>query len=167
MCVRTDDEQWKVPKALTFRQWITTPGDHPPSLDDLDYHLSTLFPPVRARGYLELRMVDAQPDDGWRVPLAVICALLDDPLASDAALAATEELNATEINPWLTAAREGLSTPLMARVAGDCFAAASAALDRLAAPNDLRIAVADFQERYVERGRCPADELGVPLERSQ
>ena len=33
----------------------------PPTTDDLDYHVSTLFPPVRPRGYLEVRYLDAQP----------------------------------------------------------------------------------------------------------
>ena len=40
----------------------------PSTADDLDYHLSTLFPPVRPRGHLELRMIDAQQADGWIVP---------------------------------------------------------------------------------------------------
>ena len=42
-----------------------------PTAEDLDYHLSTLFPPVRPRGHMELRMIDAQPGDGWIVPAAV------------------------------------------------------------------------------------------------
>src|SRR5262249_14605313 len=146
------------PAGLTFRDWITAPGDRPPTLDDLDYHLSTLFPPVRARGYLELRMIDAQEGDGWQVPLAVACALLDDPVASAAALAATEELHATEADPWLAAARDGLSTPVLARAARDCFAAAEAALARWGVPGDVRAAVANFGERYVARARCPADD---------
>jgi gamma-glutamylcysteine synthetase len=40
---------------LTFRAWLPgVPGLRPPTLADLDYHLSTLFPPVRPRGWLEL-----------------------------------------------------------------------------------------------------------------
>ena len=62
------------------RRERTGPGDGcgAPTADDLDYHLSTLFPPVRPRGHLELRMIDAQPGDGWIVPLAVSSALLSD-----------------------------------------------------------------------------------------
>ncbi|MZE81796.1 ergothioneine biosynthesis glutamate--cysteine ligase EgtA, partial [Streptomyces sp. SID5475] len=33
------------------------------------------------------------------------------------------------------------------------------ALPRLGAPPAVRDAVADFTERYVSRGRCPADDL--------
>ena len=61
-------------------------------MDDLTYHLSTLFPPVRPRGHLELRMIDAQPGDGWIVPAAVAWALFEDPRAADDAMAATEPL---------------------------------------------------------------------------
>ncbi len=53
-------------------------GARPPVQADLDYHLTTLFPPVRPRGHLELRMIDAQSGpDGWLVPLAVATALFD------------------------------------------------------------------------------------------
>ena len=57
----------------------------PPTQEDLDYHVTTLFPPVRPRGHLELRMIDAQSGDaGWIVPLAVTAALFDDPEAHGA-----------------------------------------------------------------------------------
>ena len=48
---------------LTFAEWIEDGHELGwPTLDDLDYHLTTLFPPVRPRGWLELRMIDALPD---------------------------------------------------------------------------------------------------------
>ena len=49
--------------GLTFAAWIdgARPATAGPTTDDLDYHLSTLFPPVRPRGYLEVRYLDAQP----------------------------------------------------------------------------------------------------------
>ncbi|MFJ8782204.1 glutamate-cysteine ligase family protein [Streptomyces sp. NPDC102476] len=44
------------PCGLTFRAWLRgVPQLRPPTLADLDHHLSTLFPPVRPRGWLELR----------------------------------------------------------------------------------------------------------------
>jgi glutamate--cysteine ligase len=93
LCVRRDgDRPWTVPHGMTFRQWLQGAGDRRPTLADLDYHLSTLFPPVRPRGYLELRMIDAQRADGWIVPAAVCAALFDNRAAGDAALAATAPL---------------------------------------------------------------------------
>ena len=93
MCVRRPGQQdWSAPAGLTFRDWLRGAGERRPTSSDLSYHLSTLFPPVRPRGHLEVRGIDAQPGDGWIVPLAVTTALLDDPLAAEQAMAAAEAL---------------------------------------------------------------------------
>jgi glutamate--cysteine ligase len=96
MCVRSPGADWSAPPGLTLRDWIRrgpgSDGLRPPDADDLDYHLSTLFPPVRPRGHFEIRMIDAQRGDGWIVPLAVATALLSDEQASTEALAAVERL---------------------------------------------------------------------------
>ena len=47
---------WVPDPGMTFREWLT---DGRPTLTDLAYHLTTLFPPVRPQGWLELRMIDA------------------------------------------------------------------------------------------------------------
>ena len=161
LCVRRAPGQpWTAEPGLTFRRWIHGAGDRRPTRDDLDYHLTTLFPPVRPRGYLELRMVDAQRDDGWVVPLAVVTALLDDVAAGDAALAAVARLGA---GAWSRAARHGLADRGLAAAARACFAAALDALPRLGVSAPVRAAVAAFAERYVHRGRCPADDLLVDV----
>src|SRR5580704_7255686 len=94
MCVREPaSTDWTAPPGLTFRDWVRDGGSgtlRAPTPEDLEYHLSTLFPPVRPRGHMELRMIDAQPGDGWIVPAAVATALADDERAADAALAAAE-----------------------------------------------------------------------------
>jgi glutamate--cysteine ligase len=100
MCVRDlDSADWSVPRGVTLRDWVRPAATdragwrlRRPTVDDLEYHLSTLFPPVRPRGHFELRMIDAQPGDGWIVPLAVCWALLSDAQAADGARAAVEPL---------------------------------------------------------------------------
>ncbi len=141
-------------------------GDGPlrrPTAGDLDYHLSTLFPPVRPRGHFELRMIDAQPGDGWIVPLAVSTALLSDAKAGDAALAAVEPLwdgrPPGDEGPWLRAARLGPADPAVSRASRACFAAAREALDRMTAPAAITGAVDSFIDQYVTKDRCPADDL--------
>ncbi|MFI6401985.1 ergothioneine biosynthesis glutamate--cysteine ligase EgtA [Streptomyces sp. NPDC050548] len=165
MCVRREDGPWEVPEGLTFREW--TRSSTPPTRDDLDYHLTTLFPPVRPRGHLELRMIDAQPgDDGWIVPLAVTTALFDDPEAAETAYRAVKPLAERSRglpaphNPlWIDAARYGLSDPELHEVALVCFATALEALPRLGASAQVTDAVRAYFDRYVIRGRCPADDL--------
>jgi glutamate--cysteine ligase len=170
MCIRRDGPSgWTAPPGLTFRAWLRGAGERRPTADDLTYHLSTLFPPVRPRGHLELRMIDAQPRDGWIVPTAVATALLDDPKAADAAMAAAEPLwhrpgpgstrhRQSDADPWLRAARHGPADPALDRASRACFEAADEALGRASAPARVRRAVAGFAERYVLNGRCPADD---------
>ncbi len=54
----------------------TRPSTGGPTLADLDYHLTTLFPPVRPRGYVEIRCLDALPDRWWPA-VAALTATLD------------------------------------------------------------------------------------------
>lgn len=142
----------------TFREWSRSGPGHRPTVTDLTRHLQSLRPPVAARRHLELDVADRQPGDGWRVPLAVIAALLDDPDAAAEAQAATQGLAATP-RLWERAARSALTDPALAAAARDCFLAAYAALARQGVSRDLRNAVATFMERYVLRGRCPADDV--------
>ena len=142
----------------TFRQWSRSGPGQRPTVADLTRHLRTLRPPVAARRRLEVDVADRQPGNGWRVPLAVITVLLDDPNAAAEARAATDNLAATP-RLWERAARDALTDPGLAAAARDCFLAAYAALARHGVSRDLRDAVADFTERYVLRGRCPADDV--------
>ncbi|MEU6477487.1 ergothioneine biosynthesis glutamate--cysteine ligase EgtA [Streptomyces sp. NPDC047017] len=167
MCVRREDGPWQVPDGLTFRDWIRSGLPRPPTREDLDYHLTTLFPPVRPRGHLELRMIDAQPgDDGWIVPLAVTAALFDDPEASETAYRAVKPLAERALTRpaphnalWADAARSALADPELREAAVICFEAAVAALPRLGAGDEVTGAVAAHLDHYVRRGRCPADDL--------
>jgi glutamate--cysteine ligase len=170
MCVREEGSaDWSVPPGLTLRDWVRGgrrganggPRLRAPTTEDLTYHLSTLFPPVRPRGHLEVRVIDAQPGDGWVVPLAVTSALLSDAQAGDAAMAAAQRLWAGDAggDPWLTAARCGPADKRIARAIRDCFAAARDALVRHAESAPILAAVDAFIERYVSKDRCPADDL--------
>ncbi|MDH6220765.1 ergothioneine biosynthesis glutamate--cysteine ligase EgtA [Streptomyces pseudovenezuelae] len=167
MCVRRDSGPWDVPEGLTFREWTRSGSPRPPTREDLDYHISTLFPPVRPRGHLELRMIDAQPgDDGWIVPLAVTTALFDDPQAAETAYRTVKPLAERAVgrpaphNPlWVDAARYGLADPELREAAVTCFVAALEALPRLGADATVTDAVAAYLNRYVVQGRCPADDL--------
>ncbi|MER6098434.1 ergothioneine biosynthesis glutamate--cysteine ligase EgtA [Streptomyces sp. NPDC001728] len=169
MCVRADEGPWAVPEGLTFRDWLRSGLPRPADVDDLRYHMTTLFPPVRPRGHLELRMVDAQPGpDGWMVPVAVTTAVFEDPEAAEAVYRAVKPLaersgpGRAPRNPlWLAAARDGLADPELHAAARTVFAAALEALPRIGAGPEVRRAVAAFHERYVVPGRCPADDLEV------
>jgi len=156
LCVQGESADWTAPADLTFGAWLRGAGPRRPTVADLEYHLTTLFPPVRARGHLELRMVDAQSGNDWVVVASLITALLDDPIASDVATAAAQPL-AHDPTAGARAARDALHDEVLAGIAVECFSAALGALDRLGA-GELRPAVEGYAERYVDRGRCPADD---------
>jgi glutamate--cysteine ligase len=167
LCIRSDGPgSWSAPPGLTMRGWLNGefPGLRPPTLADVDYHMTTLFPPVRPRGWLELRMIDTQHGDEWLVAAAVATVLFDDRRAAETAWAATEPLAGGGPGPlpgdeqWERAARLALSAPELRKAALTCFAAAEQALADLDGADRVRQAVSAFAERYVARGRCPADD---------
>jgi hypothetical protein len=72
-----------------------------------------MFPPVRPRGHLEVRYVDAQPGHDWVLPTAVLVALLAMPHITDRVLEICEPAQGR----WVPAARDGLADLVLARTA--------------------------------------------------
>jgi len=136
-------------------------GGRRPTEVDLDYHLTTLFPPVRPRRWLEIRYLDSVPDTVWPAVVFTLVTLLDDPVAADIAAEATESV----ATAWDTAARVGLDDRRLYAAANRCVQAAA---DR--APAELKesmqrllrtveeagCAADDFSERVVRYGIAPA-----------
>jgi glutamate--cysteine ligase len=124
-------------------------GGRRPTEADLDYHLTTLFPPVRPRRWLEIRYLDSVPDAVWPAVVFTLVTLLDDPVAADIAAEATE----TVATAWDRAAQLGLGDRRLRDAANRCVKAAA---ER--APAELEESMQQLV-RSVERGRCPADEF--------
>jgi glutamate--cysteine ligase len=144
------DDALGVRQFVPFEDWVSgrtlLDGRHP-VVADLETHLTTLFPPVRLRGFLELRYLDASPPRWWPAIAAVATTLMDDPVATDAAAEATER----SARRWTQAAREGLNDPVLAESARRCLAIAA---ERV--PPELAGAVADLVD-LVDAGRTPGD----------
>ncbi|NYI92163.1 glutamate--cysteine ligase [Amycolatopsis endophytica] len=128
MVVRRDEGPWDAPEDLTFAEWVAGrhAGQvlHRPALADLDYHLTTMFTPVRPHGYLEVRYLDAQPGQRWLHPVALLSALLDQPSTVDKVL----EVCAPVADEWELAARAGVADPRLAAVAREVADLGCAAL---------------------------------------
>ena len=141
--------------GFTFADWVER--GHPlgwPDVDDLDYHLTTLFPPVRPRGWLELRMIDALPSPWWRVVTAVAAVLVHEGELAPAARAAA----APARDLWTEAARDALQHPVLAEAARRCFELALDAMPAAGVDSDTIDATAGYADRFVSRGLTPADE---------
>ncbi|MFC4003446.1 glutamate-cysteine ligase family protein [Prauserella oleivorans] len=117
MVLRRPEGTWDAPAGLTFADWIGRRGPAaglpPPTYDDLDYHLTTLFTPVRPHGYLEIRYLDAQPPGRWLHPVALLTALLRRPSTVDRVLDVCEPV----AGRWSDAARFGLADRALADAA--------------------------------------------------
>ena len=124
-------------------------GDRRPTVADLDYHLTTLFPPVRPRRFLEIRYLDAVSDDLWPAVVFTLVTLLDDARLSQIAWEATESV----ATAWDQAARVGLADPRLREAAVRCVQAAADV-----APADVADSM-DRLLRQVTRGRSAADDF--------
>ncbi|MGW0182254.1 ergothioneine biosynthesis glutamate--cysteine ligase EgtA [Nocardia sp. NPDC003345] len=137
LCVRRHEADgggnWSAPPEATFADWLSGALDEAvgrrPDIGDLDYHLTTLFPPVRPGGHFEVRYLDAQPGGDWAVPITVIDALLSTP----AAVADTIAAGSATADRWHDAARHGLADPEL-RAAAVSVLEAAAAHDRTSDP---------------------------------
>jgi glutamate--cysteine ligase len=151
MVVRSSDGHWTTDPGFTFEEWMRLPQG--PTPDDLAYHLTTLFPPVRPQAWLEIRCIDALPDHQWPVAVAFAAVLLDHPQASDLAEEACQPLH----DLHLEAARGGLSHPALAQAARTCGELVVNHLHDLAVDPLTAVQVEEFLDSFTMRGRCPAD----------
>lgn len=142
-CLRRDDGDWTVPSGISFAEWIHGALPGPPSVADLDYHLSTVFPPVRPRGYFEVRYLDEQAGHNWMLPLVAVAALFDQESAVDDVL----RLAAPAADRWISASRYGLADPVLANTARAVFDLAGRHLDAVGCPG----AVAARLDEAVQR----------------
>jgi len=132
---------------LPFHAWL----DHvePPTIVDLDRHITTLFPPLRPRGYLEFRMLDALPTVGRSAAIATVWALMVDDGVGEMAADICRALS----DPWRVAHDEGLDNAALR-------AAVTSVLDRVARSTEPHLAesVAAWNE-WSDREPHRVDEL--------
>ncbi|KUH99910.1 ergothioneine biosynthesis glutamate--cysteine ligase EgtA [Mycolicibacterium acapulense] len=147
-----DADAEPVPDWVPFADWAdgrVALGGRRPTAADLDYHLTTLFPPVRPRQWLEIRYLDSVPDTIWPAVAFTLVTLLDDPTATELAADATEPV----ATAWDQAAHIGLADPRLQEAAQRCVRAAAERAPAELAESMQRLV------RSVERGRCPADDF--------
>jgi glutamate--cysteine ligase len=148
-----------VTEHVPFADWadgLVLLGGRRPTTADLDYHLTTLFPPVRPRRWLEIRYLDSVPDALLPAVVFLVVTLLDDPVAAELAAEAVEPV----ATAWDLAARVGLADRRLYEAANRCLAVAA---ER--APAELSESM-HWLVQNVEDGRCPADEFADQAIRS-
>lgn len=155
--VRTPTGDAEVPDPpMTMADWLAHGHrlGHP-DRRDLAEHCTTLFPPVRPRGWLECRFLDAVPARWRRLAVTVLVALLDeatpfDPLADAAGRG----------DPWADGA-EGLRPVAARHRAAELATLAAATLDATdpAGAEEVR----RWRDGPVAGGITPADDTAAAL----
>jgi glutamate--cysteine ligase len=152
MLLRLDDGSCdSMGDDLTLAGWVEEGhcGTWPDEAD-VAYHLTTLFPPVRLRGWLELRFLDALPAPWWRAAAVTTATVLGDEQVGRVVGDAARHHRTTDL--WARAARRGLDDPGLAAVALACV--------RCAAEVSSDPVVVEFLERFTSRGRAPGYDSG-------
>lgn len=139
--------------AEPFAEWVVR-GEA--TIDDWRKHVTTLFPEVRPRGFLEIRCIDALPPEWCPVPVAVVAGVLAD---GDALREAAEIVGAPDSMRLHDAARRGLRDPRLARGAVDLVDLALRAGARTGVVEGRALELAQgYFDAYTSRGRAPGDE---------
>jgi glutamate--cysteine ligase len=145
--------------GLPFGRWMA--AGHAtgwPTIEDYRYHLTTLFPPVRPRGWLELRALDALP--GWIRDVAVLT------VAAACTADASRELRRHQPDTrglWLAAARDGLNQPVLAEAARTLIAIVVEHLASVTTEPAHAALVEEFAARYVRRGLTPGSDSAAGI----
>lgn len=160
--------EWFDMTALTFRQfWSGGYRGHRATLADWSAHLTTLFPEVRLKGYIELRGADSQaPDLMLAVPALAKGVFYD----ADCLLATWDLVKGwsweERLDLYHAVHRQALQARIrriqLAEIARELVAIALAGLHRQRALNADGEDEAIYLERIehlVKRGRCPADAI--------
>jgi glutamate--cysteine ligase len=144
-----------LPPGTSFGSWMT--AGHAigwPTADDLRYHLSTLFPPIRPRGWLELRVLDALPS--WVRDVAALTVT-----TAGTSRAGRELRRRLPSSPrlWTAAARHGLRHPVLGAAARELFAVVLDNLGSVSGRSEHADLVEAYRRCYIEAGRMPGDDL--------
>lgn len=155
MLIRSAERCVVPDEPMTLRSWIE--NGHPagaPDADAVAYHLTTLFPPIRPRGWLELRMIDALPHPWYQVAAAVSITTLSDPELGVALAPIVRGCR----DLWLMAAWRGIHDPTIGATACAVLDLTLPALERAGYDPGVIAAAHQFADRYPRNARSLADD---------
>ncbi|MGI9189975.1 MAG: hypothetical protein ACR2F9_07500, partial [Longimicrobiaceae bacterium] len=121
-------------------------------------HLSTLFPEIRPKGFVEVRSPDALPPEWYVAPFVLLAGIAYDP---EALRTADALLGAANTELLAAAGERGLADPRIAAKSRQLWEIAFDGCRRLGTrfvDGATLERAADFAARYTARGRSPADD---------
>lgn len=143
-------------RRRSLQEWISDPDGWPAATAvDVSRHLTTLFPPVRLRGWLELRCMDSLPDAWWPAVVAAVVAWMDDPGLDEPVGGALASSSCTVA----TAARLGVRDPELRALTGTLLTVALPSV-----PVEVGPSVVSLLE-LVRGGKTPGSVLAAAMRR--
>lgn len=144
---------------VSFKEWFDKGHNgYYPTIEDWDFHLTTLFPEVRAKGFFEIRYLDAQSKVWCSVPGILLANIL---YSQEACEQVIQWLNPNRqyLTQWQKlAAEKGLDDAETARWAKKVLEMALKAAPSNQ-PDSVSALCERFFERYTYRKRMPATDL--------
>ncbi|KQY55707.1 hypothetical protein ASD11_14435 [Aeromicrobium sp. Root495] len=150
-----------VAPGLSFWSWME--HGHPagyPTIEDFRYHLSTLFPPVRPRGWMELRVLDALPRRMRTAAAVCVATAVHADVSSE-----IDRLVPDVSHLHHEAARFGLGHPLLLESARALMQVTTRHVEAATPRTEHADALHEFADQYTVRGLAPGDEgwCEIPL----
>jgi len=170
MLIRAGDEHFEPGcPGLRFIDWINNGHFRHgwPTVDDLNYHLTTLFFEVRARGFLELRAGEAVPDELRPAQVVLASSLFYDEVARAEAIALLADQRPDLNGLWCRAAVDGVHDDELKKLACRLWEIALAGAERFPKGwigEENLTATRAFVNDYTARGRVPADRFSELME---
>ena len=133
---------------------------------DWQLHLTTLFPEVRPRGFVELRTIDALDLRWYAAPIALVAGLT---YHAPSLRAAADLLGDSDAALLRRAGEVGLADAAIASIARDLWGIALTGCEALGESfiDGAALEVArEFVAQYTSQGRSPADDLLLPAVRT-
>jgi glutamate--cysteine ligase len=163
------DGQYHPADGMTFRRFLRDGWrDARATMADWELHLSTLFPEVRLKRFVEVRQADASTREMARALPALWRGVLYDRDARQAAWALVADWPLEErLRVWAATPREGIhgraNGHSMRQLCRELVAIARAGLGRLGAADEVPLL--QPLERVAVEGRSVADEIAAEHER--
>ncbi len=160
------DGTWYDMTSLTFRQFLDQGHQgHRATMTDWDSHLTTLFPEMRMKRYIEMRSIDSQPPELMLAVPALVKGIFYEQDCLSAAWDLVKRWSFAEIvDLYAMAHRRGLhtraGTTSFRDLAMELLTIARTGLERHAVRNSRGDDESVYLERLTElnsRGLCPAD----------
>lgn len=158
--LRRQGAEYAAGDGRPFGEWLEDEGGEGPTREDWAIHLTTLFPHVRPRGWMELRFIDTPREEWWDVPLVIVSALIYDPAARRQAVELLAPLAERLEEATEAAALRGVAEPAIGDRAEALFELAIRATERM--PDYFGAtqvsAAEEFLSEFTARRRTQADE---------